>query len=739
MRIQNKKTKKQTTLTRREFAKTSITFGSMLGIIPPAGFMEFWENSNNTSWFSKPMRWAQLTLVENDPGQYDPDFWLDYFKRTHSDAVCLSAGGIVAYYPTQINLHHRSLWMEDSDPFGYLLKGCRDMDMIVIGRTDPHAMWPEAFGIHPEWAAVDRQGNKRKHWSNPDLYVTCALGPYNFEFMTEVHKEIMTSYALDGIFSNRWAGHGVCYCDNCQRNFYEFSAMKLPQSTQRLDPVYQKWNEWRMKRLYDLWQLWDSEIRKIKSQARFIPNGFPDKKIAGEQSDILFTDHQARSGLTLPWDNGKRAKEYRAIMGNKPIGGIFSMGVEEPYRWKDSVQSEAEVRIWVADGTANGMRPWFTKFSGKLYDRRWLSYIEEIYNWHHKVEHYLRNEKPLASVGMVYSEQTQRFYGGEKHQDNPGDHDTGMYHALIEARVPFEMVHDQYLDAGHIDQFKLLVLPNIAALSDEQCQQIRDYVDRGGNILSTFETSLYNEKGERRKDFGLSNLLGVSFNGEVEGPMKNSYLRFSMENGQYHPILKDLEDTSRIINGIYRLGIQANTEFPSPVTLIPSYPDLPMEHVYPREPETDIREIYLREIGDSRIVYFPWDIDRAFWKILNVDHGKLIRNAVHWAMKEEQPVKVLGPGILDITIWQQKQSMTVHLVNLTNPMMMKGPYRELIPLSEQKVIIQIPPGKTVVKAHLLVSGKVPEYNVIDGNAELVVSSILDHEVIALDLDDKQKR
>jgi hypothetical protein len=72
-------------------------------------------------------------------------------------------------------------------------------------------------------------------------------------------------------------------------------------------------------------------------------------------------------------------------------------------------------------------------------------------------------------------------------------------------------------------------------------------------------------------------------------------------------------------------------------------------------------------------------------------------------------------------------------------MMMKGPYRELLPLSEQKVIIQIPPGKTVVKAHLLVSGIMPEYSVNDGNVELVVSSILDHEVIALDLDDNQKR
>ena len=46
------------------------------------------------------MRWAQLTLVEDDPGTFDLTFWLDYFQRTFSDAACLSAGGCVAYYPT---------------------------------------------------------------------------------------------------------------------------------------------------------------------------------------------------------------------------------------------------------------------------------------------------------------------------------------------------------------------------------------------------------------------------------------------------------------------------------------------------------------------------------------------------------------------------------------------------------------------------------------------------------------
>lgn len=59
-------------------------------------------------WFDKSMRWAQLAFVENDPGRYDPDFCLNYFERIHADGALLSAGGVVAFYPTDIPLHHRS-------------------------------------------------------------------------------------------------------------------------------------------------------------------------------------------------------------------------------------------------------------------------------------------------------------------------------------------------------------------------------------------------------------------------------------------------------------------------------------------------------------------------------------------------------------------------------------------------------------------------------------------------------
>jgi hypothetical protein len=132
------------------------------------------------------------------------------------------------------------------------------------------------------------------------------------------------------------------------------------------------------------------------------------------------------------------------------------------------------------------------------------------------------------------------------------------------------------------------------------------------------------------------------------------------------------------------------------------------------------------------VVYFPWDIGHTFWDVLDVDHAKLLRNAVVWATNEIAPLIVEGKGILDVAIFEQKNSLTVHLVNLTNPMMMKGPVREVIPTSMQKVRIRVPSDRRVTKAHLLVAGNEVQRREEGGMTVIEVPTINVQEVIALD-------
>ena len=482
-------------------------------------------------------------------------------------------------------------------------------------------------------------------------------------------------------------------------------------------------------------------MRRINPDACVIPNtgggatSRLDMKKIGERAAMMVADRQARSGLQPPWAIGMNAKEYRATLGSKPVVGLFSVGVEEAYRWKDSVQSPDEIRLWVADLVANGMRPWYSKFAGALQDERWLKPVEELYRWCHGAERYLRNERPLARVGLVYSQQTAWFYGGERSRERVEDPALGWYQALVEARVPFEMVHDQKLDAASLAPFRTLVLPErrrAVGRAVRRAPRLRRARRRPRRDLG--DVALRRDGAASGRTSGSPSLFGVSFVRRVPGPVRNGYLRLEHQAAPGHALLAGLEDAPRIIHGAWLLDVKPNVPFPSPpVTLIPAYPDLPMEKVYVRQPKTDVPQVFLREVGAGRVAYFPWDVDRTFWEVLAPDHFKLLRNAVTWATREEPPVSVTGPGVLDVTLWRQKDSLTVHLVNLTNPMMMKGPVRELLPIGEQRVRLRMPEGLRAKSVRLLVAGTTPSVREAAGWLELTVPSVLAHEVVAVDV------
>jgi hypothetical protein len=698
------------------------------------------------SWYDRPMRWAQLAFVEDDPGNYDQKFWLDYFRAVHADAACLSAGGVVAFYPTQLPLQQRSPWLGDRDAFGDLLAGCRDLNMNVIARTDAHACWQKVYDAHSDWIRVDASGKPVRHPSDPRYWETCALGPYNFEFMTTVHEEIMRLYKPDGIFTNRWAGSGMCYCEHCRENFRGATGLDLPRTANPQDPARKQYIVWRQQRLFDLWRLWNEKIRAINPDASYIANAgggalsdLDMKAIAG-LAPTMVADRQSRRGLMAPWANGKNGKEYRATMGSRAIAGMFNVGIDDEHRWKDSVQNGDEIRLWAADGIAQGLRPWFIKFNAKPIDRRWLPVVQEIFAWHYANERYLRNLRPLARVGLVYSQQSAWFYGGEQAREKIEEPGLGFYQALVEARIPFEMVHDRCLDEEHLAPFRTLILPNIAALSDAQCASLRGFVERGGGLVATYQTSLFDEWGVPRKDFGLASLFGASYAGTTRENMLNSYLSLEKDPaaGAWHPLLSGFEDAGRIINAVNQVDVtplsagELDTNQFAPLRIVPPYPDLPMESVFPRAGAAHPPGVYLQRVGSGRVVYFPGDVDRTFWQVLSVDHGMLLRNAVEWATNEAPLVKVEGRGIVDVAVWEQKDSMTLHLVNLTNPMLWKGPVREIVPVAGQKIVLRIPAQRRVRGVHLLVAGRDVPYRVEGDTIHLETPPIGLHEVVAVD-------
>lgn len=702
------------------------------------------DRSPRPQWALQTMRWSQLTLTELDPERVDLESWVRYFSDIKSDGVCLSAGGYVAYYPTEIPFHYRSRAMGGGDPFGLMVDRCRSIGMAVLARTDPHAIHDEAAKAHPEWVQRDRDGRPRPHWSMDGAWLACMLGSYNFEFMTGVHREIAERYDVQGIFANRWKNTRICYCESCQAAVEKECGVSL-QALGDADSLsfrsYMDWQESRYLRLVDTWQ---AAVAAIRSEVRFIPNSGMSRGSSSPETpeldmsqlmkrvDLLFADYQGRRADEPIWYSGKCGKIYSGVAEGRPVGGIFSVGLETPHRWKDSVQAPAELRTWVAESVANGMRPWWTKFGGTLPDRRWLDPVGDAYRWLADCEPYLRNEESLARVAVVFTQSVSKARIGSAYELDQVGHLDGTYQALLEARLPFDLVHEGQLTPARLRRYDVVVLPNVVSLTDEACAAIRTYVHEGGGVVSTYATSLFKADGCRRPGFGLGDLFGVRPSGDPVVGMKNTYL--SVEKAAARSALTELEGTGRIIGGVNWLPTELiDASATVPLRRVPPFPDLPMEEVYPRTEEPGEAAAIFRRVGKGRVVYFPWDIDRTFWEVMQPDHGRILTDAIRWAGGRRPTVEVIGSGLVDVTAWRQQASITVHLVNLNNPMALRGVLRTIEPLPTQTVSVELPADTRPVRARLLRNGSSVPLEVTDQRLSAEVPLRAEHEILAVDL------
>src|SRR4029453_9504300 len=104
-------------------------------------------------------------------------------------------------------------------------------------------------------------------------------------------------------------------------------------------------------------------------------------------------------------------------------------------------------------------------------------------------ERYLVNRTPVATVGLGWSQRNTDFFGRNNAGDLVDAPYTGFMHALVRARIPYLPIHlDDIEQQG--GSLKLLILPNVGAVSDNQAASIRRFVQNGGALPARGSHSL---------------------------------------------------------------------------------------------------------------------------------------------------------------------------------------------------------------------------------------------------------
>src|SRR5438874_689759 len=354
------------------------------------------------------MRWGQINIREVEPPDFDVAWWEDYWRRIHLDGITLNAGGLVAYYPTKLPDHHRSRWLGDRDLFGELVAAVKRCNMRVLGRIDPGESYEDVYWRHLDWFAVERDGQPMREHALPELYVPCMNGPYYWEFVPEIMREILDNYPVDGIFCSEWDGRGrICYCPRCRDLFSDATGHQLPAAADPNDMAWKQWVTWHERRLEDLWRFWDGFVREHKPGAFWMGN-HSDHGLLADLAEMINVDNQSRQGADPLWAVGEQGKKMRALThAQKPYFHIFSSNSYS----RHVAKPEAEYRLYIADAVLADSRPWFTIIGGVQKDKRQFGPLADMYRWHHAHQDELRDRQSLAEVAIVFHDR-QRFLPG---------------------------------------------------------------------------------------------------------------------------------------------------------------------------------------------------------------------------------------------------------------------------------------------------------------------------------------
>jgi hypothetical protein len=374
--------------------------------------------------------------------------------------------------------------------------------------------------------------------------------------------------------------------------------------------------------------------------------------------------------------------------------------------------------------------------------------------WHKANEQYLIDRRPIANIGVVWSQRNTDFYGRDNPEELVDQPWRGFTQALVRARIPYLPVHVDHIEREG-SNLAVLILANLAAISDEQVAAVRRFVERGGALIATGQTSLYNEWGDPRPDFALADLFGVT-GGKPKrdagdkriSETRHTYLRLTPElrgrvygpkagdeppiTAERHPVLAGFDETDILPFGGTLDPLTVNEKAKVPLTFIPSFPMFPPETAWMREPRTNIPGLVLNESGRSRVAYLPADIDRRFAIDNLPDHGDLLANLVRWAAQGNLPLEVNGRGLIDCELYQQPGRVIMHLVNLTSAGTWHAPVHELIPVGPLKVRVRLPQGVQPKVLKMLVSQESGAAAAENGWVQFELKSVLDHEVVVLE-------
>jgi len=668
---------------------------------------------------------------------YNPPFYpaLDYqakkavsiARELNADALRYPSASYFAYFPTRSGYPiHPEL---KGDPMRETVDLCKQAGLRVVAYVPLNHPFMDSTSTDPrytDWSKKFADGKPMitSHYGWATFFEGCLNSPLR-EVIRSLVREVLAQYAVDvmyfdGPYQGMDHGRDFCHCQYCQAVYRKKFGKAIPDQGISLDDdiEYQNWMA------NDVVIGFFGELREMIRQTRDVPVLFNDSSLLSRRGwrsraipvadgfmfeaaetpeEKLFNMQLGQSTGKVTWTYvGSHTDYNREHMKDSTVRGWYSYPVESQELLIDgaaAIAAGAGLVYW-------SMSRFFYNQQGPLaYESG--RYIKETFDFAQKHDALLRTLTSQPQAGIVVGGQTLDWYTGKHFVSGAyPNYFRGAYRLLKANSYEAEPFLDWNMAPGLLAKYQMIYAANCACLSAKQCGMLREYVRNGGSLIATHLTSVADEYGRVRADFGLADVFGASLLDPEPIEMPDLYMNAGTGDliPQDPQVMRIRANGGRVLAQTIDRG-HRSTIGPAGVG---------------------------NTFGDGKVIYIASGFEAVYEEtempILRTSFARLFEP--YLAAKRSYQVEY-QPGLTP-HLMASKNTIVLHLLADTGNKNKHLRAREsFLPLLDVKVRIKVPSQPKSVS--LLRAGDKIPFTQSNGWIELTVPRVLIHEAVAVEL------
>ena len=453
-----------------------------------------------------------------------------------------------SYYDTKVGKKHPALgerdWIAEIKPV---------LEKLNIEFTAYYCFEYDSYitKAHPEWSCMTKDGQKLvcgmpDNSSNAKWGMPCMSSDYR-KYALEQLKEVVRNYHPDSLFIDIF-GKSLCYCDTCKKRYRERFGMEMPETEEDMIRYNKDLAAFLDDDSEELLDEVKAELKAIDPSLAITVNFSSHyRKSTRDKLDYMYTEPWAGNWLSGAYTRDTSGGRHPQL-GPGNVSQIFNYQPDSIYELAAAEIAAQDCHVFMY---SESMRR-----DGSL-EFEEARKIGKTYREIEKIEPYLGNRKVHADVCILQSDLSDTLkvtksipIRSVSRTKISGKHREALLGAMKlcdYSKISWCLVPELDLDLNKMKEFKAVIIPSVAYISEDMAKDLERYTHEGGVVLISGESGLSDADGKEREEFLLKDLMGLALERRNDDYIQNPWSAYIQPKTS--PVWKHSSETTPPING----------------------------------------------------------------------------------------------------------------------------------------------------------------------------------------------